>query len=125
MLFDCRITVCISVTGMCKRFPWFCRTLSHLCRTVTLFFSTPQNVTFFREVPYVNSIIYVCSKYCSSKRCYFSKGCTRKGRNLKEFSRSYTSIDRQLSFFFFCFHFIITYSLICVFLGVSCTFGSH
>ena len=67
------------------------------------------------KVPDVNSIIYVCSKYCSSKRCYFSKGCTRKGSNLKEFSRSYTSIDRQLSFFFFCFHFIITYSLICFF----------
>lgn len=67
------------------------------------------------KVPDVNAIIYVCSKYCSSKRCYFSKGCTRKGSNLKEFSRSYTSIDRQLSFFFFCFHFIITYSLICFF----------
>ena len=67
------------------------------------------------KVPDVNSIIYVCSKYFSSKRCYFSKGCTRKGSNLKEFSRSYTSIDRQLSFFFFCFHFIITYSLICFF----------
>ena len=65
------------------------------------------------KVPYVNSIIYVCSKYCSSKRCHFSKGCTRKGRNLKEFSDTY--IDRQLSFFFFCFHFIITDSLICFF----------
>lgn len=67
------------------------------------------------ESTLVNSIIYVCSKYCSSKRCYFSKGCTRKGSNLKEFSRSHTSIDRQLSFFFLCFHFIITNSLICFF----------
>ena len=67
-----------------------------------MFFWIPQNVPFFRwqtmKVPYVNSIIYVCSKYCSSKRCYFSKGCTRKGSNLKEFARSDTSIDRQYSY---------------------------
>ena len=67
------------------------------------------------KVTYVNSIIYVCSKYCSSKRCYFSKGCTRKGRNLKEFSRSLipvlTDSYRSSSFVFF----IITDSLICFF----------